>query len=75
VPPAPVSSLRLVFASRVRARRRVLALSQEQLADRAEVHRTYISQVERGIVNLAIDNIGRIAAALEIEPSELLRRE
>jgi transcriptional regulator with XRE-family HTH domain len=62
-----------VFANRVRARRRELGISQEELAERAEVHRTWISQLERGVSNVSIDNIARISEALEIPASELLR--
>jgi transcriptional regulator with XRE-family HTH domain len=75
VPAAPASRLRRVFAKRVRARRKELGISQEELADRAEVHRTYVSQVERALNNVSIDNIARISEALGIEASELLRSE
>jgi transcriptional regulator with XRE-family HTH domain len=57
----------------VRARRKELGLSQEELADRAQVHRTFIGHVERAETNVSIDNIDRISAALEIPASELLR--
>lgn len=70
---APPSPLRRVFAAQVRARRKKLGLSQEELADRAEVHRTFIGAVERSESNISIDNIARISAALEIEAAELLR--
>ena len=75
MPAAPASRLRRVFAKRVRARRKELGISQEELADRAEVHRTYVSQVERALNNVSIDNIARISEALGIEASELLRSE
>jgi transcriptional regulator with XRE-family HTH domain len=64
-----------VFANRVRARRRQLGISQEELAARADVHRTWVSQLERGLSNVSIDNIARISAALEVPASELLRSE
>jgi transcriptional regulator with XRE-family HTH domain len=70
---APPSSLRRVFAAQVRARRKELGLSQEELADRAEVHRTFIGAVERSESNISIDNIARISAALEVEAAELLK--
>ena len=67
------SSLRHTFADNVRARRKELGLSQEELADRAQVHRTFIGHIERAETNVSIDNIDRISAALEIPASELLR--
>lgn len=47
--------------------------SQEQLAEKAGVHRTYIGMLERGEKNVTIYNIERIAAALRGEPADLLR--
>jgi transcriptional regulator with XRE-family HTH domain len=64
-----------VFADHVRSRRKDLGLSQEELADRAQVHRTFIGQVERSETNVSIDNIERISEALGVPPSELLRAE
>jgi transcriptional regulator with XRE-family HTH domain len=52
-----------------------LGLSQEELADRAQVHRTFIGHVERAETNISIDNIERISAALEITASEMLKGE
>jgi transcriptional regulator with XRE-family HTH domain len=59
------------FGDAVRARREVLALTQEELADRAGIHRTYLSDVERGSRNLSLVNIERLAAALGVRMSEL----
>jgi transcriptional regulator with XRE-family HTH domain len=61
------------FGRRVRARREDIELSQEQLAERAELHRTYISSVEQGRRNLALRNIVKLAQALELDPAELVR--
>jgi transcriptional regulator with XRE-family HTH domain len=66
------SNLRRIFGDNVRARRKALGLSQEELADRAQVHRTFIGHVERAETNVSIDNIARISAALEIAASKLL---
>lgn len=63
-----------VFATNVRRRRLELNLSQEELAERAGVHRTYVGMLERGEKNVTIYNIGRIADALEVEPHMLLRK-
>ncbi len=49
-------------------------LSQEALADIAGLHRTYIRPVECGERNVSIDNIERIARALSVEPSALMKR-
>lgn len=48
-------------------------LTQEGLAERADLHTTYISSVERGERNVSLYNIARIAYALEVPPSELMR--
>ncbi|MGQ0832266.1 MAG: helix-turn-helix domain-containing protein [Microthrixaceae bacterium] len=47
-------------------------VSQEALADRCGLHRTYIGHVERGEVNVSLFNIVRIAEALGIDPAELV---
>jgi len=65
--------LRLVFAKNVRRARQESRYSQEQLADMCDLHRTYISDVERGNRNISIDNIEKIAAALNIPANELLK--
>ncbi|MGC3578728.1 helix-turn-helix domain-containing protein [Pseudomonas aeruginosa] len=61
-----------VFASNVRRRRLELGLSQEELAEAAGVHRTYVGMLERGEKNVTIYNIERIAIALGVRPSALL---
>lgn len=61
------------FGERVRARRLELGLSQEALALKAGIDRTYIGGVERGERNPALDNIWRIADALGIEPGVLFQ--
>ena len=54
------------FGASVRARRRFLGLSQERLAERAGLHRTYVAEVELGKRNVSLVNIGRLAAALDV---------
>ncbi|CAM5775554.1 hypothetical protein LMIY3S_05082 [Labrys miyagiensis] len=49
-------------------------MSQEELAHRAEIDRTYISSLERSIYNASIDVVDRLASALGIEASDLLKR-
>ena len=62
-----------VFAENVRRRRIELNLSQEELADRAGVHRTYIGMLERREKNVTIYNIERVAEALDLPPYTLLQ--
>ncbi len=61
-----------VFANNVRRLRKERGLSQEELAEAAGVHRTYIGMIERGEKNVTIYNIERIALALEVRPGSLL---
>ncbi len=61
------------FGKAVRARRLALGISQEELAFRAGLHRTYVGDVERGIRNISLVNIGRLAMALGCRASELLQ--
>lgn len=63
---------RKAFGENVRKRRHKLRLSQEELADRAELHRTYVGSIERGERNVSLENIVRLAAALGVKPAALL---
>lgn len=63
------------FAVNLRRYRKERGYSQEYLAELAGLHRTYISAVEREKRNISIDNIGRIAEALDINAYELLMPE
>ena len=63
---------RLLFARNLQVARRALGLSQEKLAEIAELHRTYIGSVERGERNVSIDNMERLAHAVGQELRELL---
>jgi transcriptional regulator with XRE-family HTH domain len=49
-------------------------LSQEKLAERAGTHRTYVGGIERGERNFSFEKLLRLAAALDVDASELLRR-
>lgn len=68
-------SLLHVFATNVKAIRLQKNLSQEKLAELAGLHRTYISALERERRNISIDNIQRIAEALDVEASVLFMEE
>ena len=61
------------FGEAVRRRRTQLGISQEELADRAELHRTYVSDIERGNRNLSLENIAKLALALELSLPELMQ--
>lgn len=50
-------------------------MSQEDLAFKCELHRTYISDVERNVRNISIDNIEKIALALNVSPADLLKED
>lgn len=67
--------IRQVFAQNLRRARLARGLSQEELAHRADIDRTYISSLERGVYNASIDVVDRLAKALEMEGSELLLRK
>ncbi len=60
------------FGRSVRRYRHMLGLSQEELADRANIHRTYIGGIERGERNPTLTMIQRIATALGVTPGTLL---
>ncbi|KJS41383.1 MAG: XRE family transcriptional regulator [Roseovarius sp. BRH_c41] len=67
-------NIREIFARNLRAVRRDKGLSQEELAHRAELDRTYISALERNVYNPTIDVVARLADALDVEPATLLQR-
>ena len=56
------ADIRERFGFAVKARREALGLTQEDLAEKARIHRTYLSDVERGGRNLSLVNIERLAA-------------
>ena len=66
----PIKTFGLV----VRQMRKAQGLSQEALADEAHLDRTFISQLETGSKQPSLTTIFRLAAALQVEASELLRR-
>ena len=61
------------FGERVRDLRKERGLSQEQLAFKADLHRTYIGMIERAEKNITLINIEKIANALEVSLSEFLK--
>ena len=69
------SILRGILAKNIRRLRLSKQLSQEDLADICGLHRTYISDIERGNRNISIDNIEKIAKGLDVDPSVLLEEQ
>lgn len=63
---------KIILARNIRRLRLAIGISQEELAARAQLHRTYISSVERHERNVSLENIFRIAAALGVPPPVLI---
>ena len=66
--------IREVLALNLRKFRRAKSLSQEELAHRAKIDRTYISAVERSVYAASIDVVDRLARGLGVEAADLLRQ-
>lgn len=69
--PEAAEAGRVAFGRRVRAVREERGFSQEELAERAGMHRTYVSSLERGQRNVGLDNVHALARALEVAPATL----
>ena len=65
---------RLTFGQAIRREREDRRLSQEKFAERADVHRTYISSIELGKVSVGIEVANALASALGIKLSDLVRK-
>jgi transcriptional regulator with XRE-family HTH domain len=63
------------FGKRVRNLRERAGLSQEALAERAGIHRTYVGGVERGERNLGLKNVFRVAEALGVPVAQLFAED
>jgi transcriptional regulator with XRE-family HTH domain len=68
-----IVALQAAFAEVVREQRLLKRISQEEFAERSGLHRTYISDIERGVRNIAFSNIIRIAEALDISLTRLMQ--
>ena len=73
IPTVKSSCAKQVLAENLRRLRTEAGLSQEALADRAGLHRTYVSSVEGGHRNVTLENIFALAEALGTTPSHLVR--
>lgn len=67
-------SINVRFGKKVREERLKRNLSQEKLAARAGVHRTYIGMIERAEKNITLENIEKIAKALGVPIEDIVRR-
>ncbi|NDW07664.1 helix-turn-helix domain-containing protein [Jiella pacifica] len=65
--------IRDVLALNLRRLRQARGLSQEELAHRADIDRTYVSALERSVYSAGIDVVDRLARVLGVEASDLLR--
>lgn len=67
-------SLQAIFAANLRSIREKRGLSQEELASKAGLDRTYVSRCERRKRNVTLDTIEKLSMALDVEPTDLLKR-
>ena len=67
-----MSNILYTIGKNIRHYRNALNISQEKLAEKAGLHRTYIGAVERGKKNISANNIAKIAKVLGVEPYVLL---
>jgi transcriptional regulator with XRE-family HTH domain len=67
----PSPSIKSLFGKSVRALREERGYSQEELAERAGLHRNYVGGIERGERNVALENIAKLAKALSVRSRDL----
>ncbi len=67
-----MTSLRQAVGTAIRRRRHKLSLSQEDFAERADIHRTYVSKIEAGKVDVGLEVAFRVARALGMKLSALI---
>ena len=66
--------LKTLLGMAIKTQRASLGISQEELAHRAGLHRTYVSDLERGVRNPSVDSNEKLARALELSVAKLLER-
>lgn len=64
---------RKILGENIRTHRRNMKWSQEKLAEKADLHHNYIGDIERGEENVSVDTLTRIATALKVRLSDLVR--
>lgn len=62
-----------ILSKNIRYYRKIAGLSQERLAHDAGLHRTYISGLERGLINASVKNLQKIAVVLEVDAYQLIK--
>jgi transcriptional regulator with XRE-family HTH domain len=70
----PSRELTQILATNIRAFRKARHVSQEELADMCDLHRTYVGSVERGERNVTLSTLETLAAALGVSVPELLTK-
>ena len=68
------NDLKVLLGAAIKAQRAALGISQEELAYRASLHRTYVSDVERSARNLSLESVEKLARALELSVPMLFQR-
>ena len=68
------SELLVAFGEIIRDLRKEKELSQEELADKAGLHRTYIGMIERGEKNITLENINKLSKALQTPLHEIFKK-
>jgi transcriptional regulator with XRE-family HTH domain len=66
------AATRKALAQNVKYARTMMALSQEELAERSKLHRTQVGAIERGTSGASVDTLGMLADAIGVAPSTLL---
>ena len=67
----PIKTVELIFGERVRSLRKIIKISQDELAYRSGLHRNYISDVERGTRDISLKAIYKIARGLNVSVEAL----
>lgn len=70
-----MKNIREILSDNIKKYRNEQHMSQEDLALQCDLHRTYISDIERCTRNVSIDNISKIADALKVTPADLFKEE
>ena len=68
-----IPKYRKTLGENIRTHRRNLKWSQEKLAEKSDLHHNYIGDIERGEENVSVDALMRIATALKVRLSDLVR--
>ena len=68
-----MNTIQQKFGAKIKSLRLQKNMSQEELSSKTGLHRTYISDIERGVRNVSLKNIEKIAKALSVSPDVLLR--